>query len=221
MRHYLMALLSPAGRITTGPFLLLFLPLAAAVLAIEFYIQQSFIDDMEISEWWYSIVLLLYWPQFCLVARLLQNSGIPGVFALPITALAAFDLLFRLDPTIVSTSDEEIANAAVILCQLGSASAYLLRAAILFSLTNWSSEGANAYGPPFGTESAAERQANHRRIRERVTADHRQALASDPLSRLSALERSGHMASQDAGGGAGGSKLGFNKADRRSGFGQR
>ena len=41
----------------------------------------------------------------------------------------------------------------------------------------------NAYGPPFGSESAAERERNHQRITRRVRETHAVARAQDPLAR--------------------------------------
>ncbi len=79
MCHYDMALLSTSGRISTSAFLLLFLRLASATFLIEFSMDRALFDGSEINEWWYSVLLFLYWPQFCLVARLLRNTGVDRI----------------------------------------------------------------------------------------------------------------------------------------------
>ena len=224
MRHYIMALLSPSGRISRGALLGLGIPLAILTVWARVQLRLEMADGGEPSEWWYALILFLIWSQFCLVARILQNAGIPGVVAMPLFILAAFDFLLILDPTVLGETIEEAEDNLSLLDQAINASFYLIRSAMIYGLVMGSSDTANAYGPPFGTESAAERMANHRRIRERVRAEHRQSTSGSAVSRLASLERAGLAAASyamAADAGEGGSKLGFNKPSRRAGFGQR
>ncbi|MCB1514125.1 MAG: hypothetical protein H6876_09010 [Hyphomicrobiaceae bacterium] len=224
MRHYIMALLSPSGRISRGALLALGIPLMVLTVGARHQLRLDMVDGGEASEWWYALILVLMWSQFCLVARVLQNAGIPGVVALPFFVLAAFDFLLLLDPSVLGGSFDEVEGNLDLLGQAINGSCYLIRLALIYGLVVGSSDGANAYGPPFGTESEAERMANQRRIRERVRAEHLQTASRDALSRSASLERSGRTAAgysmvDDTGQAS--ANLGFNKPLRRTGFGQR
>lgn len=223
MRHYFLALFSPSGRISRGALIALGLPLLVLAAYARFHLEMRLQEGHPVQDWWYALILVLLWSQFCLVARVLQNSEVPGIVALPLFALVAFDFLLVLDPSVLGTSGEDFDANYEILDQAIRSSVYLVRGAVIWGIINGESDGDNAYGPPFGTESTGERSAKHQRIRERVRSQYRATGSADPLARLSSLERGGQTTSSydDHSGGSGGSKLGFNRPSRRSGFGQR
>lgn len=220
MSHYVWALLSPAGRISRGALLMLAVPLAVATFAARFHLEMELQQGHEVADWWYALILVLIWPQFCLVSRSLQNSGIPGVVVMPLFGLVVFDFLLLLDPSVLGTTDEAFESNRQLLDTAMWAAANLLRGAVVYGIVMGSSETANAYGPPFGTDSAEVVQKKHAKIRERVRAEHSAGQSSDALSRTPALVRAGASTSAALDAAASG-KLGFNRPATRKGFGTR
>ncbi len=220
MNHYIWALLSPAGRISRGALLVLAVPLAIATFAARYHLEMELQQGHDVADWWYALILVLIWPQFCLVSRSLQNSGIPGVVVMPLFGLVVFDFLLLLDPSVMGSTDTDVESSYHLLDLAMQGARNLLRGAVLYGIVMGANETANAYGPPFGTDSAEVVQQKHAKIRERVRSEHAARQGSNPLAGAPALTRAGASAVTGSDE-ATGSKLGFNRPAARKGFGGR
>lgn len=209
--HYLMALLGPSGRITRPLAFVMSLPFALVIAAVpRMWIEPALADGHEVNQWLLGGVLVCFWPLYCLTSRLLQNGGAPGVIAAPLYALAAFDFLVVLDPSVLGVTEEDIAGNLALLCQASALSWYLVRAAFIYGLVMGSDDEENAYGPPFGHDTVASKRRIDRSL-DSIRAQYGVTANGATSTATASSGNAGRIEAAASG----------QRAKRRHGFGQR
>jgi len=146
--HYLIALVSPAGRLPPASFAGL-----AILLAFGHIWLFGKIADHQLGLSWnlYTIALFgMLWMQFCIFTRRMRDTGSNGAWILVFFFAAVFIFIVALDPTTVWVNglDNPIGDGVVRWGLRLVRSIYI--AGLIYGIRAAGEEGANAYGPEFG-----------------------------------------------------------------------
>jgi uncharacterized membrane protein YhaH (DUF805 family) len=146
--HYLLALISPFGRLGQAHFALLACLIAFAHLYI--YAKMA---GMPSDEPWnvYSIALLvMIWCKFCILSRRLHDTGSNGLIAIPVLLISVGLYLYIIDPSIAGDAANLDAGTQWVLEQGMRVPRALFIAAFIYCIRAGGETGPNAYGPEFG-----------------------------------------------------------------------
>lgn len=147
--HYLIALISPGGRL--GQFHFAFLAVLIAFAHIYLYAKMG---GMPKDQPWniYSIsIFLLIWCKFCILSRRLHDTGSNGIIAVPVLLIAVIAYLCLIDPSIVGLNDgPKDPNVEYLLKQGMRLPRALFIAVFLYCIRAQGESGPNGYGPEFG-----------------------------------------------------------------------
>ena len=146
--HYLIALISPFGRLGQVHFALL----ACLIAFAHLYIYAKLLGMPDGQPWnVYSIALLgLIWCKFCILSRRLHDTGSNGLIAIPVLLIAVVIYLYVIDPDMAGAAGSRDPNVAWLLEQGMSIPRALFIAAFLYCIRAGGESGPNAYGPEFG-----------------------------------------------------------------------
>ena len=164
--HYLIALVSPGGRLGQFHFALL-----AVLIAFAHIYLYSQMGTMPKDQPWniYSIsILLLIWCKFCILSRRLHDTGSNGFIAVPVLVIAVILYLLVIDPSIAGFKDgPKDPNAEYLMKQGMRIPRALFIAVFLYCIRAQGESGPNGYGPEFGDNgdgiSAAQNAVDKRR----------------------------------------------------------
>ena len=166
-QHYLIALVSPFGRLGQFHFATLACVIAFAHLWI--YAQQQ---GMPKDEPWnaFSIALLmLIWCKFCIISRRLHDTGSNGLIAVPVLLLAIFAYLLVIDPSIAGRDIRKDSSFGFFMQHGMSFARTLFIAIFMYCIRAGGESGPNAYGPEFGDTGDAVEGARASLDRKRDT----------------------------------------------------
>jgi uncharacterized membrane protein YhaH (DUF805 family) len=156
------------------------IPLVILTIAVRVHV-----DGMEdVPDLWLGVLLFLMWPHFCLMCRRLQDCGWSGMYYLPIFLLSVFWFLVELDPSILGSDEDAIAENFALLWGLSSIARRIAGFLFCYALAGGSEAGTNAYGPEFGTLTADDIRNRDDRMRERLRTEHGQDRVSQRTSRV-------------------------------------
>ncbi len=147
--HYLIALVSPGGRL--GQFHFALLAVLIAFAHIYLYSQMA---TMPKDQPWniYSIsILLLIWCKFCILSRRLHDTGSNGFIAVPVLLIAVILYLLVIDPSMAGFNDgPKDPNVENLMKQGMRIPRALFIAVFLYCIRAQGESGPNGYGPEFG-----------------------------------------------------------------------
>lgn len=152
-QHYLLALISPFGRLGQFHFALLACLIAFAHLYI--YAKMA---GMPSDQPWnvYSVALLvLIWSKFCIISRRLHDTGSNGLIAIPVLLIAVALYLYIIDPSIAGDRANLDATTLYVLEHGMTLPRAVFIAAFLYCIRAGGETGPNAYGPEFGESGDA------------------------------------------------------------------
>lgn len=149
-QHYLMALISPGGRLGQFPFAFLAVVIAFAHL----YIYSQMLAMPKDQPWnIYSVsILLLIWCKFCILSRRLHDTGSNGFWAIPVLLVAVMTYLYIIDPSVVGPKESIDPQLQSILNQGMRIPRVLFIAIFVYCVRAGGETGPNGYGPEFGDD---------------------------------------------------------------------
>lgn len=146
--HYIVALISPAGRLDQVSFALLSIVLAIGHLYV---FGQIMYQDLGASWNVYSISLfVMLWMQFCILTRRSKDTGSSGAIYVPVLLIAASMLFIALNPNGIWPDIEESGMGSFITEYGVKILCALYVALFLYGVRASGMDGENAYGPEFG-----------------------------------------------------------------------
>ena len=156
--HYLIALVSPAGRLPPAPFAGL-----AVLLAFGHIWLFGKIADAQLGLTWnpYTIALFaMLWMQFCIFTRRLRDTGSNGAWILVFFFIAVGMFIVALDPTMIWPKglDNSVGDSAVRWGMRFVRGIYV--AGLIYGIRAAGQEGPNAYGPEFGDTDETKQRAD-------------------------------------------------------------
>lgn len=146
--YYLIALVSPFGRLGQFHFAVLACVLGFAHLYI--YAQMTYMPQ---GEPWniYTIALFgMLWMKFCILSRRLHDTGSNGLIAVPVLIIAAIVYLCLVDPNLAGPKELRGMLGDFIVDQGMRIPRALFIAVFIYCIRAPSETGPNAYGPEFG-----------------------------------------------------------------------
>lgn len=204
MNKYIIALLSPGGRINRYGFIVLYLPVLGALAWLHSILCTVTGDDYHV--WRLAAYFALLWSQYCLVSRRFQDNGISGLLFLPIYIVIAGAFLAEIDPSIPNSFGDEQTWLGYADMTRDIAKGVFGAMWIYFLISSGESDY-NGYGAPFDHVTSRKLEIDPELVRR----------MKEGGSRHNSLQDYGRSP-QDI---ANTPKLGFNKPSRKSGFGQR
>jgi uncharacterized membrane protein YhaH (DUF805 family) len=145
-QHYLIALVSPFGRL--GQFHFALLACAIGFTHLWIYAKQQAMPKDEPWNLFSITLLLLIWCKFCIISRRLHDTGSNGLIAVPVLPLAVFAYLFVIDPKMAGA--ETVAGWSFFLEHAMSFARTLFIAVFMYCIRAGGQLGPNGYGPEFG-----------------------------------------------------------------------
>lgn len=148
--HYLIALISPSGRLGQFPFAFL-----AVVIAFAHLYIYAKLPHIPGANTWnaYSVTLLaLVWCKFCIVSRRLHDTGSNGLIMVPVLIVAAISFTFVIDPSLLGPKHTMDPGLSALLQQGMRLPRALFIAVFLYCVRAGGETGPNGYGPEFGDE---------------------------------------------------------------------
>lgn len=152
MKKYVMALLSPMGRLPSWEYWFFVGPIGLATVLLRGYVRSA----EEPSQLAIAAVLILMWTSFCVTARRLQDMNYPGLLSFPVFVMTALVFIADIDPALIG-DDEDTFELLIILRRLSSIG--LLLVVGCGGMGGESHAGPNAYGPPFDAPKGARKVA--------------------------------------------------------------
>lgn len=146
--HYLIALISPGGRL--GQFHFAFL---AVLIAFAHLYVFSQMQHMPKDQAWniYSVsLLLLIWCKFCILSRRLHDTGSNGFLAVPVLLIVVVLYLCIIDPSFAGPQESHDPNVQYLLKQGMRIPRALFIAVFLYCIRAGGESGPNGFGPEFG-----------------------------------------------------------------------
>ncbi|MEL6298270.1 MAG: DUF805 domain-containing protein [Pseudomonadota bacterium] len=146
--HYIIALISPMGRLSQVPFVALAFLLGMTHIWIFAKIAHENVP-LDFNAYTIAIFVML-WMQFCIFTRRMKDTGSSGMWFIPLTLLIAFIYACILDPSL-SPFDRQATAADGIIDQWGLRFVRgLFFAIFIYAVKAGGEDGPNAYGPEFG-----------------------------------------------------------------------
>ena len=147
-QYYLLALVSPFGRLGQFHFAVLACVLAFAHL----YIYGQMAHESSGSPWnIYTIILFgLLWCKFCILSRRLHDTGSNGLIAVPVLLISAIVYICVVDPELAGPKELRGMLGDFIVDQGMRIPRLLFMAVFIYCIRAMGEEGENAYGPEFG-----------------------------------------------------------------------
>lgn len=148
--HYIIALISPGGRLGQFHFALL-----AVLIAFTHLYIYSKMGEMPKNQPWnmYSIALLmLIWCKFCILSRRMHDTGSNGFIAVPVLLVAVILYLFIIDPSMAAGFSDGPSNSKAegFMKHGMRLPRALFIAVFLYCIRAQGESGPNGYGPEFG-----------------------------------------------------------------------
>ena len=147
-QHYLIALISPSGRLSQFGFALL----AVLIAFIHLYIYGE-MKGMPKDQPWniYSIALLaLIWCKFCMLSRRLHDTGSNGFLVIPVLLISVVFYLYVIDPSIAGPAETMNPELQSVLNQGMRIPRALFLAIFVYCIRAGGESGPNGFGPEFG-----------------------------------------------------------------------
>ncbi|MEO0672767.1 MAG: DUF805 domain-containing protein [Pseudomonadota bacterium] len=146
--YFIIALLSPMGRLSQVGFVLLSFLLAMGHLYVFADIKHN---DIPLGLNWQTISLYaMLWMQFCVFTRRMKDTGSAGLWFLPLMFLVAFAYACTMDPSLVQFERGNSAMHEIIETWALRMVRALFFAIFIYAVKAQGEEGPNAYGPEFG-----------------------------------------------------------------------
>jgi uncharacterized membrane protein YhaH (DUF805 family) len=147
-QHYLMALLTPFGRINQVGFAQLAILLGFMHLWVYYQLQLN----QNLPAWNpYSIMLMaMLWMKFCILSRRMHDTGSAGFILVPILLLTAGLYLCAIDPESMGAQSWNSPELNYLLEHGMRIPRALLIAMFVYCVRVQGESGPNAYGPEFG-----------------------------------------------------------------------
>ena len=146
--HYLIALISPGGRLGQFHFALLAVLIAFAHLYI--YSQMAHMSESEPWNMYSIALLMLIWCKFCILSRRLHDTGSNGFLAIPVLLVAVVASLYIIDPSFAGQQQAQDTTTDFLLQQGMRIPRALFIAIFLYCIRAQGESGPNGYGPEFG-----------------------------------------------------------------------
>lgn len=154
---YVLAMVTPWGRLSQLHYGALALAIIAAQVAVAFYVSAH-AEDLPAYNIFAMTELGLLWVMFCLMSRRFHDSGDPAIFLFPLLICTIAAYLVALDHAKLSASVfEEDRESALMYEHLKSMFQAGGLALALFAMKNPGDSHANAFGPEFTTDGSAHR----------------------------------------------------------------
>lgn len=155
MLKYILAMVTPWGRLPQFSYGVLALLTLAAHFAISLYVSAN-IEELPAYNLYAMSELALLWVMFSLMSRRFHDSGDPAVFLFPLLICTIAAYLVALDHAKLMVSvfeeDRESAQMYGLLKAMFQACGLALA---LFAMKNSGDSHANAYGPEFSATTSA------------------------------------------------------------------
>jgi len=157
-QHYIIALISPSGRLSQFGFALLAVLIAFAHL----YIYGEMKGMPEGQPWnIYSITLLaLIWCKFCILSRRLHDTGSNGFLVIPVLLISVICYLYIIDPSIAGPEETMHPKLQSVLQQGMRIPRALFLAIFVYCIRAGGETGPNGFGPEFGDSDDGVTTAN-------------------------------------------------------------
>jgi uncharacterized membrane protein YhaH (DUF805 family) len=150
-QHYLIALLTPNGRL--GQFHFALLAVVIAFAHIYAYMQMAYMPEDEPWNIYSISLLLLIWCKFCILSRRLHDTGSNGFIAVPVLIIATILYLCLIDPSFAGPPELQHPKIQIVLKQGMRIPRALFIAVFLYCIRAQGEEGPNGYGPEFGEQA--------------------------------------------------------------------
>jgi uncharacterized membrane protein YhaH (DUF805 family) len=147
--HYLLALLTPWGRVSQVPFFVLFLALVGADLMLFKSFDATVAENRAIDVQ-AGLLLLVAWMQFCLLSRRMHDAEKTGLFLLIFLALAVFGWCKELDPELLQIDISPTHRLAPVLAKIQHVGRLSGIVFFLIALGLPGTPGPNPFGAEFG-----------------------------------------------------------------------
>ncbi|MGI9476976.1 MAG: DUF805 domain-containing protein [Hyphomicrobiaceae bacterium] len=149
-QHYLIALISPGGRLGQFHFALLAVLIAFAHIYLYFKMGA-----MPKDQPWniYSIsILLLIWCKFCILSRRMHDTGSNGLIAVPVLIIAIACYLLVIDPSVagIEKGAPRDPNVDYLIKHAMKVPRAIFIAVFIYCIRAGGESGPNGYGPEFG-----------------------------------------------------------------------
>lgn len=147
-QHYLMALLTPFGRINQVGFAMLAIALAFAHLWAYFQLKMN--PDLDVWNQYTIMLFAMLWMKFCILSRRMHDTCSSGFFLVPVLFLTAILYLCAIDPSSMGAEGIESPTFKYFLDQGMRIPRALLIASFIYCIRAQGEAGPNGYGPEFG-----------------------------------------------------------------------
>lgn len=146
--HYLLALVSPFGRINQLGFAILAIVLGFAHIYV--YAQLKFQPWLPAWNGYTLLLFCMLWMKFCILSRRLHDTGSNGFFLVPLLLVTAFLYLVAIDPVGMGVPQIKSGVFQYFVQQGIGLPRALLIAVFLYCIRAQGESGPNGYGPEFG-----------------------------------------------------------------------
>ena len=147
-QHFLIALVSPFGRINQFGFAILAIVLGFAHIYI--YAQLKFQPGLPMWNGYTITLFVMLWMKFCILSRRLHDTGSNGMFLVPVLFVTAFLYLVAIDPIGMGMAHVKSGVFQYFVEQGIGLPRALLIAVFLYCIRAQGESGPNGYGPEFG-----------------------------------------------------------------------
>lgn len=141
--NYIMAVLTPSGRIAQFPFAMV--AVALAVANIWLY-NEALYARGGVGDTWMLVVLALIWMKFCVMSRRMHDTGSNGAILVPFLIVALAVFLVSYNPGIVGAGKEAASSLSMVIDHGQKVVRSLFVAIFIYLLRAPSEDGPNAYG---------------------------------------------------------------------------
>lgn len=146
--HYILALLSPRGRLSQFAFA----GLAMGLFFVNYYCWHKISVGAQASAYGpYTVAMLIaMWSTFCIFSRRLHDLGSSGIMMVPLLLLSVYAFLVILDPDMFGIDSNKWGKLAAFSDHGVRLVRGIVIAAFIYCVKAGGESGTNAYGPEFG-----------------------------------------------------------------------
>lgn len=139
---------------------------------LTFYLHSPAFKDEPRPLWLLAALLVSLWMFGCVLSRRLHDANYSGAVAIALVVIMGYDTATYWYPDILLGGDPNTQESSAVLVErLRTAARWMYRITAGFALAMEGYSGANAYGPPLGTLSAAEQAARDQKRRKKLAEE--------------------------------------------------